>query len=200
MNNGAPRAMVGNYPEQWDRGSPTAFSGPRQKHVPNAIPLANFDGATLATKTVAFRVPIPDSRLRVKIGVLGRNNGGVALNFLFAKSVALWLYAADEVPGGGVEPVVNLPLVSGGVDSTQGTPIKIPTQAGLGGYSREFETAGDYIEGVLTLVGVANGVKGGLILQTRYQPAAGQRFTYEEWDEIRREAQPGSLTPIAIVG
>jgi hypothetical protein len=185
-------------PPQWGRGSPSSGSGPRLIKVPPARVLVRFDGATLATAQVTFRVPVPDSRLRVGIKVLGYPQGAVARNFLAGKNVKLWLYAADELDNGTTIPVTDLSI--GSSVSTQSAPVTIPVDPGLGGFAREMVTSADYIEGVLTCIGVANGVKGQLILAARYQPEAGANFSWDEWAEIRALCDPSPTSPIATVG
>ncbi len=166
------------------------FNGPRQKHIPQSIILARLTGNPDAGKNITFRVPVPDSRLRVKLSILWTPGSGAFPN-LAAAGNTLWLYEAelDLSSSGRTVPCVDL-------EGTSAAPITIPKSADLAGYSREFVTAADYIEGVVGIVGTAL-FAGTVILQTRYQPDS-VRFTQDEWDEIRREALPFALDTLSV--
>lgn len=171
----------------WEpRGSATSFDGPRQIYVPPPRTLVLF-GAT-GTGTVDFRVEMPDSRVRANVGVIGVPDPGQANNFLSLKNVKLWLRAVVDAKNGGM-PIPITDLLG-----TQAAPATIPQSAGLGGYGREFVTAGDAIEGTITIGATGSTVAGELVLQVRYQPDS-QRLPWAEWDEIKRVCSAQLLTP-----
>lgn len=191
-------------PEQegeWGRGSPTSFGGPRQIHVPPPVLLAQFDTTTtLVAGKVQFRVPTPDSRVRAKITIIGAPDVGYAPDWMgvAGRSVALWLYASDDAQSGQSVPITDLSV--GGTTSTKSTPVNIPLDAGLGGFSREVVTAADAVEGVLTISSAAGDghTAGGIWLLTRYQPESGAYFPWDQWTEIRRECNPGRIGPVLL--
>jgi hypothetical protein len=165
--------------QSWGRGSATSFGGPRQIHLLQPITPVYFTGGEGATGTVDFRVDVPDSRLRVRIDVIGVPAPGGRVDFLSTKVVSLWLRAvSDSQQDGWAVNVTNL-------FATQAAPLTIPQDAGLGGYSREFVTAADAIQGTLTIADGDNN-PGKLIVQARYQPDAGADF--ENWEEWTRFA------------
>jgi hypothetical protein len=169
--------------------SSTAYNGPRQKHEPRIIILARLTGNPDAGKAISFKVPIPDSRLRVKISILFTPLSGAFPNLLAAGNT-MWLRETEDDRGASGRTVPCLDL-----EGLKAAPIGIPQTADLAGYSREFITSADNIEGDLQLVGVATFI-GTVTLQCRYQPDS-VTFTQQEWDEIRREAVPvadGSLS------
>lgn len=136
--------------------------------------------------TVRFRVPVPDSRLRVKISVLFAFVAGQQTTApdLTPGGATLWLAAADDDDSGSTG--TTLPETN--LEGTQAAPTLIPATPGLVGYSREFITAGDNIEGVFQTA--YNGFNGYWMLQLRYQPDTGQRFTDEEWEAIVGYCKP----------
>lgn len=161
-----------------------------QIHYPKTVNLAQIASAgapPAGTLPVYFRVPIVDARLRVKISVIF-----VAATQLFEQDITgyatLWIYESDDVSdnqgGGRTSPLTNLD------SSTEAAPLAVPATPPLLGYSREFQSAADYIEGKFTLVNVGTIALGSWILVTRYQPAPGQRFTPDEWEKITPLAQP----------
>lgn len=176
------------------RGSPSSYGGPRQLWVPPARNLVIFDGVTTGAKSVRFRVPTPDSRIRQNVALLGVPNPGGSPTFLAGKALTLLLQSvADAIQGGMTVPVTSLP------DPTVGTPIAIPENSALGGFAYESVTIGDAIEGVITATGTANAVLGRLVLQVRYQPD-GQRLPWDEWREIVSQCNPGLLSSAVTVG
>lgn len=168
--------------------SPTSYYGPRNYHAPDATPLvdvaANPEGNVNVNCNI--RVPIPDSRLMVKISILFVWRSATAPStMVLVPSSTIWLAGADRDTSG----------ISGNwirhtdVEGTQAAPTVFPASAGLQGYSREFPgTSGDIILGELSLT-TPEGQAGLWTLQTRYQPIAVS-FPWEEWEEIRRECHP----------
>lgn len=158
-------------------------------------------GGDADTKTVKFWVPVPDSRLRVKITVLFafRAASQVATDAVDLTGTShLWLSDTEDEDAGATgttNPAVN-------IEGTQAAPTAIPATIGLTAYSREFQTSGDRIQGVFSTS--SNGFKGSWVLQLRYQPVAGQRFTLDEWEEIKALCRPivspaGGLRLVAVV-
>lgn len=147
-----------------------------------------------AAFTQRFRVLIPDSRLRVKISIVFAFKGGQQPSIdavdLSTGAATLWLYEAEDDDSGttgSTYPCTN-------IEGTEAAPTVVPQAIGLSGYSREFITAGDNIEG--RFVTAFNGFTGNWMLQLRYQPDNGQRFTDDEWREICNLAKP--IVPPAI--
>ena len=70
------------------------------------------------------------------------------------------------------------------IEGTSTAPTSLPKNPGLSGYSKEFVTAGDAIQGLLTLAS-GFGTGGSVVLQARWQPD-GQRLPADEWDEVSR--------------
>jgi hypothetical protein len=173
--------------------SPTSYFGPRQFYVPKRIVPIVFTGAAeKAGGTAQFRVDVPDSRVRVKLSVLCVPPYGGALDFASTYGMTLWLGAVDDDSSGanaGVGiPITNVMDPIGGVPVTQAAPAPFPAD-GLSGYSREFVTAADGIEGIIVVppVPVAP-IVGVVSVQARFQPDP-QRLPWAEWDEIRRECR-----------
>lgn len=179
----------------WEpRGSPSSYNGERQIFRPRPVTLVKFDGATTGTKTVKFRLPTPDSRVRTKVDLLGVPAPGGSPIFLAGKTLTLLLHSiADAIEGGMPIPVTSLP------DPSVGAAFAIPENASLGGFSYEAVTIGDAIEGTISVTGNANGIAGRLVLQARYQPD-GQRLPWDEWREIVAQCNPGLLSPSVTIG
>lgn len=155
---------------------------PKEKAVGQIIA-----GSTGAKKTSVFRVPFPDSRLRVKISLLFKRTDNSITNL---PGASLWLAEAD-IDQSGMQGD-NVPLVN--VEGTLAAPTIIPKAPGLLGYSREFVSAADYIEGQLIMTG--DGTVGYWVLQTRYQPQSVS-FSPEEWGLITAQCNPeGSLVTV----
>jgi|SRR5215831_5609516 len=154
-----------------------------QRWIPKPITLAEVTGTSGNSKDVTFRVPFPDSRLRVKISLLFKfkpnsvPSGG--------PSATLWLSENDVDDSGQQGDNVPLANIIPGV--TSAAPLAIPVDAGLSGYTREFVSAADYVEGRLRVLG--NGAFGYWVLQTRYQPYSVS-FSPEEWGLITSNCNP----------
>lgn len=161
---------------------------------------ANVESEAPDTAVVPFRVLVPDSRLRVKISLLfsfqaGQRPEDTSTIDLSSGGATLWLYESDDDDSGMTGDAYGCTNIEG----TAAAPTAIPRAVGLSGYSREFITAGDNIEGIFTTG--FNGFLGNWNLQLRYQPDNGQRFTDEEWRYITANAKaicPGR--PFNITG
>lgn len=185
---------IENGPVWEPRGSPSSYNGERQIWRPRPINLVTFDGVTVATKTVKFRLPTPDARVRTKVALIGVPDPGGSPIFLASKAVTLVLQSIEDAINGGMSvPVTSLP------DPSVGTAFAIPQNAALGGFSYEALTIGDAIEGTISATGAADGIKGRLVLQARYQPD-GQRLPWDEWREIIAQCNPGLLSSAVTVG
>lgn len=109
-------------------------------------------------------------------------SGGAPVSLFNAGT--LWLSEVeDDMSGvsGNTVPCTN-------IEGSQTSPTQIPAANGLQGYSREFVTGADAIEGVFTAFGdsaAGTAMIGTWTLQTSYQPES-VRFTDREWDEITR--------------
>lgn len=153
-----------------------------QKWIPGSQRLISFITSAPGPGTVYFRVPVPDSRLRVKISVLFIPPAGDAFEFDITGGTTLWLYEADDDLSG----VSGRTIPCTNIEGTEAAPTAIPATSPLLGYSREFSTAADAIEGKLV---ASNVTLGTWILQCRYQPQA-VRFTDAEWREIKSGCNP----------
>ena len=166
---------------------------PRPNVLIGTIPTTEGGGPPLS---IEFRVPVPDSRLRVKISIIFAFKAGVQPSTpnvdLSAGNSTLWLFEADDDDAGTTGTIIPCTDIEGHQD----TPTSIPQHIGLAGYSREFITAGDYIGGIFTTQ--FNGFLGNWMLQTRFQPDNGQKFTSEEWEEIVGLARPIVPPPLII--
>jgi hypothetical protein len=149
--------------------------GYRQIYVQGAT-LATFRTGTEGNFTLPdFKVMTPDSRLRVKVTILFTGDGIIFPTPL--ATLALVELEQDYTGSSGtlVESVAVDPPAPGGT-------ISLPLAPGLLGYSREFVTAGDAIQGSIVLA-PGFGAGGEVVIQARWQPD-GQRLPAEEWDEI----------------
>jgi hypothetical protein len=162
--------------------TPTAYRGPRQYWTGRPLQLASYSGNIAAGGSVGFRVEIFESRMRVKISLLFVPAVGVD-GSAAGKLTTLWLAEYEQAARETGNPRI---IKCTDVEGTQAAPTAIPFNAGLKGYSREFVTAGDAAEGIITI-----GAQGGdsipmdLWLQTRIQPEA-IRFPDKEWEEIKQ--------------
>jgi hypothetical protein len=154
-----------------------------QRWIPKPIIVGQvIAGSTGAVKTSTFQVPFPDSRLRVKISLLfKRTPSGSTVGT--SPTATLWLAECD-IDDSGMQGD-EVPLTN--IEGTFLAPTAIPADAGLLGYSREFVSAADYIQGVLRMTG--SGVTGYWVLQTRYQPQSVS-FSAEEWGLITAHCNP----------
>jgi hypothetical protein len=162
-----------------------------RKHAPPFTTLVTIGSSSAAAGSVYFRVPIPDSRLRVKVDVLFVMAAGSAFEVDITGFSTLWLYESEEDTSGLSGRTVQCTNIEG----TEASPTAVPAASPLMGYSREFVTAADYIEGKFTIL--SNITLGTWYLKTRYQPDA-VRFTDDEWDEIVRLCQPAIFTPALV--
>jgi hypothetical protein len=177
---------------------PTAGEGPRQYEIPRREELIRFNGVGGGSGgTVRFRMLVPDGRLICKVTLIGtalQTAPGSAI--LAGKGLLLWLFAADEDQrkGGVYTPVTDL------AGSTQAAPIPLPANAALGGFSREFITSADAIEGEITVpAALAGSPKGSLFLQARWQPANFRLMPWSEWDEVRRQCKIAPLDDLLVI-
>jgi hypothetical protein len=152
-----------------------------QRWIPKTVTLAAIKAGEGITKDVFFSVPYPDSRLRVKVTLMF-----IPDDPSVTSTALLWMYEAD-LENGGMRGD-NIPLTD--LVGTSAAPLSIPKNAALGGYTREFVSAADYIEGRLS---VNDEVSGYWVLQTRYQPQSVS-FTSEEWKLITAQCNPSAGT------
>lgn len=150
-----------------------------QRWIPKTVTLASIKAGEGVTKDVSFSVPVPDSRLRVKISLLF-----VPEDPTLTSTADLWIFEADTEDGGMRGDEVPLTNVEG----TSAAPTSIPADSSLNGYSREFITAADYLNGRLT---VNDEVAGFWLLQTRYQPQ-NTPFSIDEWKIVIAQCNPSA--------
>jgi len=203
MSNARGPVPWNRFGETWDRSSPSAGSDNRgqgrQRHVLPPVTLYQFSGSSEGNKgNVSFRVDVPDSRLRVNIALIGKPTGAnTDPLFIGPKAMTMWLRAVEDAQqGGNAIPITNLWGTSavpdpmpGYVDPTTGLVV---ADANLGGWGKEFVTAGNAIEGtIFYTTGAATGA-GLLLLQVRYVPEA-IRFPDAEWQEIAAQCNANVL-------
>jgi hypothetical protein len=161
-----------------------------QRWIPKPIVLARVAGlGTGNVVTSNFQVPMPDSRLRVKISLLFIRAvaGGVT------PAATLWLFENDDDASGG-NGADGEQIALGNIEGTFSAPTAIPAAVGLNGYSREFFTAADYIGGQLRVIDTP-AVAGAWVLQARYQPQIV--LGDAEWQIVVSQCSPhGSLVTI----
>ena len=154
----------------------------RQLKISQPLVLLNNGGAGESPALVlpTWTVMTPDSRLRTKVTLLFSATPPYTLpEDLTGLGATLWLYESEQDYGGGNAGLVPSVALDG---STLLVPIAIPKSVGLAGYSREFVTAGDAIQGQIKIATPA-GFIGKIVLQARWQPD-GQRLPADEWEEI----------------
>jgi hypothetical protein len=172
--------------------SPTSFYGPRQVHRPRRVELARFGGgAGGAGGTVIARINQADARIHGAFSLIGQPFGGGTAPgkvVLAGRNITVWPYAVtdDDVNGQRGTPVAD--MIPG---VTQAAPLAIPIHSGLGGWGREFVSAGDGLELEITIpTQDPGGTAGTLFLQAVFQPVSSCGFIpWSQWDEIRRELE-----------
>jgi hypothetical protein len=162
--------------------TPLAYSEGRQTWNLKPINLAMFSGLGSAkTASIKFTVNIPDSRSRCKLSLVFVPISGTPPQSIVAKGLKLWLAEGeyDRQTTGLIIPCTN-------IEGTSAAPTPIPIDAGLSGYSREFVTSADCVQGVLTIPAqLGDGVPGLIQLQGRIQPEA-VGLPWAEWLELRQ--------------
>jgi len=176
----------------------------RQIHVLRPLALMQFVGSSEGnTGEVSFRVEVPDSRLRVNLAIIGQPSAGAAANFIGNKGLTLWLRAVEDSQDYGTEvPITNLwgdgttpDPIPGSIDPATGLVV---ADTNLGGWAKEFVTIGRAIIGTVNYPATVNTGAGQLVLQVRYQPEAGIRFPWDEWDEIRRSCDRSGIGALPL--
>lgn len=185
------RGSSWQHPGSPSSGSDNRGQG-RQRHVLPPVMLMQFNNNSEGhIGDVDFRVEVPDSRLRVNLAIIGKPTGSnTDYAFIGPKLMTMWLRAVeDAIQGGNAVPITNLWGIATAFDPIPGyidnTGVAV-ADTSLGGWGKEFVTAGDAIEGTVHYgsdgVGVQSGT-GLLLLQVRYVPEA-IRFPDNEWQEI----------------
>jgi hypothetical protein len=104
----------------------------------------------------------------------------------------LWLYEAEDQDAG----VSGQTIPCTDIEGTAAAPSNLFASAGLYGYSREFVTAADYVEGIVALTGGGGGV-GDFLVTARWQPNASA-VSADEWNQLTTmtglRVQGGPLT------
>jgi hypothetical protein len=173
---------------QLEAGSRT-FNGPRRIHVPKPIILATNQGGGEDSFTAVVKLPVPSSQARVKLSVIFYPSSG-ALGDIHGIGT-IWVAACEEDnagiagSGGRLVPVTD-------VEGTSTAPTSFPQTNGLGGYSREFVTAADWLQATVFLQSLS--APGVWVLQTSIQPDA-VNFDWDSWEQIRRLFVPQLAGP-----
>lgn len=176
------------------------FNGPQQIYRPKPKRLVQAKGLAEASWTGRVRLPVPDSRCRVKLSVIFYPPAGQPIPDELRQIGSIWVAGYEEDTeaisgsGGTTQPVQNVEgsevfIAPSGSDPGDPGPTSFPVTQGLAGYSREFVTAADWLEAVITIESNV-AVVGQWVLQTRIQPDAGALFSWQEWDQIRRNFDP----------
>jgi hypothetical protein len=157
-------------------------NGKRQILIPQPIILGTQSNSGEGTASAEFRVQVPDSRTRVKVSVIFNPDLPVFPIDISGQGATLLMLEEDEGYGGKFSGF--LPLTTIVATFPGGTPLALPANPGLSGYSQEFVTAADAIHGFLSW-NAGGGLVGRWVLQTRYQPD-GQRLPDEDWEETKQ--------------
>lgn len=171
------------------------FNGPQMIYRPKPAKLTNARGTFPGGQWIGrVRVPVPDSRCRIKLSVIFFPRAGQPIPNALQGIGTIWVAGYDEddegISGsaGTTQPVQDVEGSAVLVGTDPG-PTPFPKTRGLAGYSREFVTAADWLEAAIVLNSNA-AVVGQWVLQTRLQPDAGANFGWQEWDQIRRNFAP----------
>ena len=160
------------------------------------------DGVTPASGSTRFRVETPDSRLRVKVGILFIRDQSGGLLTAPPSHLGATLYKGEEETDrsgyrGGKVIANDILRDAAGNLIHQSAPLAIPEDIGLEGWSQEFVTAADSLIGLFTTAngtGGAAGPSGRWIVQARWQPD-GQRLDDVDWDYVVRNCQLVRISP-----
>lgn len=181
------------------------YSGPgRQFHAPPGKVLTDF--AAAGTGTATFRVPMPDSRVRCKVSLVydlkPRTSNAALPVDITGVSHTIWMCLAEEDWTGRVAgPVPTSNVIvnpTTGLLVSRASPLVIPSDAGVMGFSREFVTAGDNLYGELAS-GFVAAAPGRWMLYTRYQPD-GLFLPEDEWTAIKAFCTPEVITKVQSGG
>ena len=172
------------------------INGPQMIYKPNPKLLVRATGLASGSWSGQLRMPVPDSRCRVKLSVIFYPRQGQGIPTQLKEIGTIWVAGYEEDSqgfsgnSGSTQPVQD-------VEGDSATPTLFPVSTGLAGYSREFVTAADWVEAAVTINANA-AVIGTWTMQTRIQPDAGAFFTWEEWDQLRRSFQPSAFGSGAV--
>lgn len=151
-------------------------------------------GESLLTGSTRFRVETPDSRLRVKVGILFIRNQGPVTGLV--SNLGATLYMGEEETDrsgymGGKVIANDILRDAAGNLIHQSAPLPIPEDVGLEGWSQELVTAADSLIGIFTTSNGTGGIagpSGRWIVQARWQPD-GQRLHDDDWDYVLRNCK-----------
>ncbi len=170
-----------------------------QRFAAPIVPLVNVSAAGSGTANISFHVPVPDARLRTKVSLLFVPEAGSALTVDLTVGLGtLWLYEVERDRSG----ISGIFLPAANIFGDAATPASIPSAgggasgAGLYGYSREFQTLADGVQGAFSTK-TFNQI-GTYYLQVTYAPYA-VRFTPEEWDQITQQCNPSRIGPVQTI-
>jgi len=174
----------------------TARTGPVQIHYsdPTEVLAQVVGGEILLSGSTRFRVETPDSRLRVKVGILFVREQGTTSGLVTDLGATLYMGEEETDRSGylGGKVIANDILRdAAGNLIHQSAPLAIPEDVGLEGWSQELVTAADSLIGIFTTqngTGGVAGASGRWILQARWQPD-GQRLHDEDWDYVVRNCK-----------
>ncbi len=158
-------------------------SGPMQL-VTDTLVIAKVHGA-FGPDTAKFRAMNPDSRVRLKITVAYVDEQA-AVSSILAMTTHLYLGEEEHLATRGRRVLcTDILRDSTGTVVTQSSPLVIPEDAGLQGFTTEFVTAADSILGIFDTLS-AGGRDGWWIVNARWQPD-GQRLCDGDWEFVKRK-------------
>jgi hypothetical protein len=177
--------MPAGGPQIWRGDSPAIILG----HIDHfADPESSAEAA--------FRIYTPDSRLRVKLTVLFvRDDPSTFALPVSDHAATLWIGEEEHdfsgKSGADLACTDVLRDVSGNVVH-QSSPLTIPEDPDLEGFTTEFVTAADSLVGKFTTG--QQGPSGIWTVQLRFQPD-GQRLCDQDWDFVCRKCHGLLLGP-----
>ena len=166
--------------------------GPIQAYAAQPIILGVLAGQENAeTAAAKFRVLCGDSRVRVKVSVLFIRLGGVLTPSSSLLGATLWGGEEEDDTsglGGGKIPSTDILRDSTGAIVHRATPMAIPEDTALDGWTQEVVTSAeslifDFTTGQGTVADA--GPSGTWIAKAKFQPE-GQRLPKEDWDHVQR--------------
>jgi hypothetical protein len=175
--------------------TPTSGRGPRQMVEPRRIIIASFlssEGSDAGT--AKFRVKAGDPRLRVRISIhaVPKFRRATPQSVFTGRNLKLWAAGmVEDSVKGGIVPVSNMTP-----GATAAAPEDLPNDAGLAGWSREFSSIADAIDGLITIPDQdPDLVPGTLVVQAKFMPQVFHVVPWDEWQEVRSECD---LLPVEV--
>lgn len=176
----------------------------RKVHYPKSVVLTDLNGIPDAGPAI-FRVPLPDPRVRALVTVVYDLLPGISATppvYSPLGATTLWLGLEQYTDGRQNSPIPVGDLITNpttGLLVPRSSPLSIPTNAGLMGWSQEFVSIGDQVLGEVFTTYSAT-PKGRWMLFTRYAPEPGYNPSDDEWLEIVGLATPHAVQALKTGG